>query len=666
MRKISENEVKMQNESAAAKPARHYSLQFRSDIEGIRAIAVIFVVLYHAGLRYPSGGFTGVDIFFVLSGYLITSLLAKELNTSGHIDLVRFYARRVRRLLPASTLVVAVVCLIEAVISSPLASISVLRAGLATTLYASNIFFSYQQLDYFAQGVAQNPLLHTWSLAVEEQFYMVLPVLLLVLWKIRKGPRLILIVLSAIAIVSFAGCVWFTRTNQVLAFFQSPARAWEFCAGGLVSFIPRESLRNRKTLCAILGITGLIALFASVGFITTAMSFPGALALVPVLATLATLQAGAGAPQSLAVRILNLPPFQYFGELSYSLYLWHWPALVIGKQLFPSNSLAVRAGCVAVAVLLSAVTHVVIENPIRFSTYLAPRSKTSLAIGGAFMAICLCGFAVWQSTIHRSEQFQRFYRVSKDIPSMYAMGCETALTESKPKMCTFGDASNGQKTVVLFGDSHAAQWFQAVKDIAETQHWKLITLVKSACSPMSINADSMHNPGATQSCGIWRKAAVETIRKMHPDLVIASSSSIYQEKDSTKPIDPANWERGTRETLLAIAGDGIPVKVIRDTPHAEYDISQCLAQAAWDGRTVCAPLSRDSALSPLVYQAEVSGAANLPNVKFVDMTDDICSPNICDLQRGNVILYRDSNHLTASYAESLSDALKKKLIPDQN
>ena len=637
------------------------SIQFRPDIEGLRAIAVAVVVLYHAGVPFMGGGFIGVDVFFVLSGYLITSLLTKELNSSGGLNLSRFYARRVRRLLPAAALVVVAVCLTEAVLTSPMAQLGVLKAALATTLYSSNIYFAHSQLDYFAQATAANPLLHTWSLAVEEQFYVGWPILLLLLTRMSKNVKVKIWVIALLTLVSFAGCIWLTDFNRVAAYFQSPARAWEFSAGGLASLVSVRWLAEHKKSCTLLGIVSLITLLLSAAFITGSRTFPGYIAAIPVLGTLGALQAGAGAPNSLVVRLLKLPPFQYFGGISYSLYLWHWPVLMIAQEMFRDFSPAIRIACVALAVLLAAVTHIVVENPIRFNPFLVPRSALSLGIAALFMALTLGGFAGWRVALNHSAQFRKFSKVFHDVPSFYAKGCRADLTDTRPLLCSFGEMANPHATVVLFGDSHAAQWFPALKNIADTQHWRLVTVIKASCSPINIKADNPANPRAAWTCDEWRRLAIAEIQKMQPQMVIVSSSSAYMQRGSSALITSSEWEQGSRDTFLAIARPGTSVRFIRDTPHADYDIPGCLAQSAWNGHTTCAPLVRSRALSSDVYQAQVRAAANIANVKCIDLSDRICGGETCEMEEGDVVVYRDSNHLAATYVAGLSSVLQEQL-----
>jgi peptidoglycan/LPS O-acetylase OafA/YrhL len=473
---------------------------------------------------FPGGGLIGVDIFFVLSGYLITGLLTREMNLTGGIDLFRFYARRARRLLPAAFLVILVVCVVEAVLASPLAQYNVFKAALVTTLYSSNIYFAHAHMDYFSWDIDASPFAHTWSLGVEEQFYLVWPILLLLLTRMSKSFKVRATVLASITLVSFAGCVWLTRINHVQALYQSPTRVWEFGAGGLASLVPIQWLTRYKRLCGWAAMASLLSLTLSAAFLPSSMGFPGYIAAIPVVATAGFLLAAAGAPDSKAVSWLTLPPFQFLGRISYSLYLWHWPILDIAKQAFQNNSWQLRAGCIALAVVLSVITYAVVENPIRFHPFLVSRSILSLGGAALMMTLCIAGLMGWRTALLHSAQYRKYQQAAGDMPSIYASGCSADI---RPRLCVFGETSNPVSTVVLFGDSHAAQWFQPLKDIAVTQHWKLITIIKKACSPMSIKTNHMESPAAIRGCDQWREQAVEVIRELHPNMVILSSSSRY-------------------------------------------------------------------------------------------------------------------------------------------
>jgi peptidoglycan/LPS O-acetylase OafA/YrhL len=633
---------------------------FRPDIEGLRAIAVGLVVLYHAGVPFVHGGFIGVDIFFVLSGYLITGLLAKELESSGGIDLPKFYARRARRLLPALSLVVIVVCLAQVILSSPIAQMEVLKAALTTALHCSNLYFAHIELHYFSQPSAGGPLLHTWPLAAAAQIYFIWPIFLLLLARAVKDVRIRVLVIAAISAVSFIDCVWLTSVNQVMAFYLSPPRAWEFGIGGLLAFVPVHWLTARENLCKRLGAVGLLALVLSGVMIAGSARFPGYIAGIPVLATLATLQAGASAPNSLPVRVLNWRPLQYLGGISYSLYLWHWPVLMMVPKILHDNSAAVRASCVAISVALAAITHAAVENPVRFNGVLVSRPWLSLGIAALSMSIGTSAFAVWWVALNHSAQFRKFSQVRGDTPSFYATGCTADLIGGRPVLCTFGEIANPESTMVLFGDSHAAQWFPALKAIADSRHWKLVTIIKSSCSPMIVK--TLNTMRAIEACEQWRKLSMAMIQEMRPDMVIMSSSSRYPQRDSSKLIDASDWERGSRDTFLALAGHGIAITFIRDIPHADYDVPYCLAQLAWNGRASCPPLLRTKALIEDIYHAQLRAAAGIADVKIIDMADTICGKDSCETQQGDIVKYRDTDHLTSKYAESIAGALQGQLF----
>jgi hypothetical protein len=245
------------------------------------------------------------------------------------------------------------------------------------------------------------------------------------------------------------------------------------------------------------------------------------------------------------------------------------------------------------------------------------------------------------------------------MPSLFAAGCAAYSIDSTPKLCFFGEIPHPQSTMVLFGDSHAAQWFPALQAIAESRHWKLVTIIKTACSPMAV--DGLDNIRA-EACDRWRKLSIERIQEMRPDTVILSSSSLYPQRGSSKLIDASDWERGSRETFLALTRRGIAVRFIRDTPHADYDVPYCLAQLAWNGRATCPPLPRTQALNGGIYRAQLRAAADFRNVKIIDMSDSICGKESCETVQGGLVKYQDSDHMTSSYIESLADDLQSRLL----
>ncbi len=637
---------------------RKTSIPFRPDIEGLRALAVGLVIASHAGLPILRGGFVGVDVFFVLSGYLITSLLMQEIASTGTVSFTRFYARRARRLLPAAITMVLVVCCAEAVIMNPVAQFKILKGALATVLYSSNLYFAHLQLQYFFQHSETNPLLHTWSLAAEEQFYLIWPLLLLLLARTFKSVGGRSTALAAISLASFVLCVWWTATNSILAFFETPARVWEFGAGGLLVLMPERWLTGRRRLWSWLGGIGIIALFAGAQLIRASM-FPGYVAAIPVAGTLLLLLAGVGAPESPAPRLLRTKPAQFIGRLSYSLYLWHWPVLVIGQQLIPNNSLPMRLGWIAVAGIIAAGAYRTIESPIRFQPFLMARSGLTIGLAGLGAILCVGAIGTWHRILDHSGQFRKYERVIEDIPGVYRKGCDPDKTDPHPAICFFGEVSQPRSTMALFGDSHAAQWFPALLQIANAQHWRLATIIKPGCTPLSIREDI--TPQMERVCEEWRHAAIGDIEQLRPELVIITSGSRHPGADGNMIEDTRIWEQGARDTFAAFAKQGAKVRFIRDTPYADYDVPGCLAQAEWDGHTQCpAPVSA-AVLRPMIYAAEVRAAKDVGNVKVLDLSDRMCDRDRCYLEVGGQLIYRDADHLTASFSRSMADVLFQRL-----
>src|SRR5262245_2436769 len=354
---------------------------FRPDIEGLRGIAVLIVVLFHCGIAGFSGGFVGVDVFFVLSGYLITGLLVAEIQKTSKLSLLQFYARRVRRLLPASALTLVVTLLIGAMILAPKELTNAGHAGRAAALYISNVFFDINAGDYFAPNVKSNPLLHMWSLAVEEQFYLFWPLLILLSLRLWRSMRTLVTVLAGVTIISLGIGVWFTKHGGTFAFYELPARAWEFGIGGLAVLLPRGTLKLPFGLWLAFGWLGILAILGSAHFILGETSFPGWVALIPAVGTVAALIAGAEHPRRGVGLVLHSNPLQMLGKLSYSWYLWHWPFLVFSAALLPNISIAGKTAAAALSLAVAGISHRFVEDPIRFHPSLLKRPALSVCLG---------------------------------------------------------------------------------------------------------------------------------------------------------------------------------------------------------------------------------------------------------------------------------------------
>ena len=463
------------------------SLPFRRDLEGLRGLAILLVVAYHARVPGFGGGYIGVDVFFVLSGFLITGLLTQKFDATGRLDFAEFYARRARRLLPAAAIVLGATVLAGRFVYAPFEQQGFMGTAVATAVYGSNIWFTTQSMNYWAPDSAVNPFLHTWSLAVEEQFYLVWPLLLAS--ALYAGPagsrrRRLVIVMGVMTAVSLAASIRLTALAQPLAFFSSPTRAWEFGVGGLGALFAANRATSGGRLSSLLAWAGLAAICAPAVLFKETTAFPGIAALLPVIGTVVVLTQHSPTAPATHTRVLSGAPLQWFGRLSYSWYLWHWPVLLIGTTIAGTTWFPVRVACMTLALLLAWITFLSVEHPIRSSTALARRPRLSLvlAVGVTAISASLAWNARARAARDADAPAQRaFTMAQKDGHT----GCHVGFLDATPTDCVFGDVT-ANATVVLFGDSHAAQWFPAMDRLGKERHWKLVSMTKSACPAAAI------------------------------------------------------------------------------------------------------------------------------------------------------------------------------------
>jgi peptidoglycan/LPS O-acetylase OafA/YrhL len=638
-------------------------------VEGLRGVAILLVVAFHAGVPGVSGGFTGVDVFFVLSGYLITGILQEERARTGRIRLPSFFARRVRRLLPASGLVLAATVAAGVVALTPLELLPLAKTARAAALYLANFRFILWSADYFAPDIARNPLLHTWSLAAEEQFYLAWPFLVILAFRGGRPARSLAVAVGAVGVLSFAASLWLTRTLPPAAFFSSPTRAWEFAAGALARQLARPAGRRGDAL----GWAGLAAIVASAFVISPATPFPGVAALLPVAGTAAVLVAGADGRTEGAARALAAAPLQWTGRLSYSWYLWHWPMLVLADAVLPGLSLAGRVGLALAALALAAATYAVLERPVRASPYLRARPWLSLAMG---VAITAAGVGVARvargeaSAALRRPEYAPFVAAAADVGPLPRRGCIAGVASRRVRECVFGGTARPRATVVLFGDSHAHQWFPALEAVARERRWRLVTMLKTGCPAAAVPVFRPSLLRAEGECDEWRRAALLRIAALRPDAVVAGSAGAYV-RDRGRGNGPpeqayALWRRGTRATLLALERAGVRTLVLRDSPRPGFNVPICLARAvrarARPDPAACA-VPTAAAVDARLSAAETDAARGIAGVSFVDLTRQVCRGPTCPPVLDGMIVYRDDNHLTATFARSLALPLGSVLAP---
>ncbi len=527
---------------------------FRPDIEGLRAVAVISVVLFHAQVPGVGGGFVGVDVFFVISGFLITGLLWREASASGTVRLRRFYAARARRLLPASALVGIVTMAGALLLLPPLQVPLVAYDGIASALYVGNLWFIMSGINYFADPTTPSPFQHYWSLGVEEQFYLVWPALIIVTaWLIRKvrrrsrieatsSLRPYLTVLLLTAVVSFALSVVLTYWLPPVAYFSLPTRAWELALGGVVALTAEQWRRLPPAAAAFAGWTGLALIVAGCVLLSSTTPYPGTAALLPTVGAVLIIGAGCTEREGGAGGLLAAPAMRAVGRISYSWYLWHWPVLVLAPAMVGHPlGLGGRVAAALFSAALAVLTLRFVENPIRFAATLRRSPGRSLGLGAAVTAMAVAAAAAVVPLIPKQvgpgpdaapmavsvppvpagsgpsaydaavrdavAQVQSAVAESvrlKAVPANLVPALSEIPAQTKQHLfdgCLRTPYETGQPecasgdttsatTVVLFGDSHAAMWSPAFTAAADQRGWRTELLAKAACPPMAMDIDS--------------------------------------------------------------------------------------------------------------------------------------------------------------------------------
>jgi peptidoglycan/LPS O-acetylase OafA/YrhL len=666
-----ETPVAPSNAPSTAGGERH--LRFRPDIEGLRAVAILLVVLYHAGFRYARSGFLGVDVFFVLSGFLITGLLLDEITATGRVSLTRFWARRARRLLPAAALVTLAVLVASVLWLDPFDQRSVAATARAFALYGSNILFAVRSTDYFGGAAIRDPLLHTWSLSVEEQFYLFFaPAMLVVaLWFRARGSeasrRRFAAAAAAVTLLSLAGCVVLAKRYPVIAFYALPARAWEFGLGALAVLAARRMAAVRAPVLELLAIAGLAAIVGSSAFFREDGPVLGLRTLVPTLGTVAVILAGAADHRTLVGRALGLAPMRLVGRLSYSWYLWHWPALVYLRERVGDPSLRTSVAVALLSLVPAAIAYRLVESPIRFSSALARRPRPVIA-GAVLLAVATVAiatgaarYATWTLGTPRYAAIL----AARAHARTYDDGCQVPLLAVESPPCRYGPGRN-DTTVVLFGDSHAAQWFPAMDSIARMRGWSLVNLTKTGCPSVWVDVPNAKLGRRYLECDRWREHAIGRIVALKPRLVVVASANSYnvilggaQPHTDSSAVARRVWHDGIARTLAALGPSGARLVYLQDTPRMPWDVPRCLVRHV-DEPQRCA-VSRRRAVSERAAGSERHAAFSVPGTAFVSLDDRICDGDRCPAMRDGVVRYSDSDHLAVRFVESLAPALSAEL-----
>ncbi|WP_158604414.1 acyltransferase family protein [Nocardioides mangrovicus] len=668
--------------------------RFRPDIEGLRAIAVVSVVVYHAGLGLP-GGYVGVDVFFVISGFLITRQLVAAVAQQGIRALPVFYSHRIRRLLPAAVVVVLATVLAARIWAPALQLRSIVTDAAFTTFYGLNYRLAALGTDYQHVGTAASPLQHFWSLAVEEQFYVVWPIvvaLALVLGS-RRGRAALIVLVVAVVAVSSAYAVVVTRASAPWAYFSLHTRAWELALGALVALAAPALARLPRRLAAIGAWGGIAMIVLSAVRYTDATAFPGYAAWLPVGGAALVVAAGCGERTS-AERVLGEPLMQCLGRISYAWYLWHWPMLVLAPDVLGHRLDAVERGAVVWLSLVAAlVSFFAVEEPARNLRMPDWRwFATAFALSGTVVAACgaavlwgprlvgtgadqnLTVLGTTSSSAHGIDavierQLKAGLRIeaapanltpkpadaSASLPPTSHDGCHAGFTQVQQGSCVYGDTT-AHRTVVLFGDSHMEQWQPALDQLGRRMHWRVVSWTKAACPAAAL---TVQNPSLNRTyteCDTWRAQTISRIRALQPALVLMSQS----ENVASSSVSPSAFADATLRTIDALqAGGVVKVHYLQDIPIPGTDLPTCVASHL-DDVGHC-DFERSKAYTYPARHAALAPALRKAGVAQTDPADWFCTSTECPAVVGNVLVYRNDSHMTVPYSRWLAPALRPVL-----
>lgn len=674
--------------------------RFRPDVEGLRAIAIALVVLYHAHVPHVTGGFVGVDVFFVISGFVITGLLLRERQQGNHTSVIGFYARRARRILPAATLVIVVTVLASYYFLGSASGNVVADDGRWAAVLLANFHFAALGTNYLTELRAPSPLQNFWSLSVEEQFYLVYPTLFLVIAVLarRLSHRLTLAaVLGVVIFASFAWSVAQTASDPTAAYFSPLTRAWELALGALIAVATPWLKRLPSHMAAVLSWAGMAAIMVAAVTFTASTPYPGSLVAVPVLGAGLVIAAGLIVPRAGAESLLGTRPFQWLGRRSYSLYLWHWPLLVIAAE-HAKRALPLWQNLiwVAIALLLAIPTASFIENPIR---RLRTDAKRTVVAG---VVVILLTVAVLSEVIVTESGPNSAYRVvpvdseltllrqvaaapaitsvpADVLPPLTQSGnffggnyespaCQANGAQWTEKICVAGDP-HAKRLMVLYGDSHALMWLPAFQAIAVAEHWRLVTLAKFACPAEMVTIASQHGVGQQSQtgpvCDQWHRWALGWINAHHPNLLVVSQFNAYLAPGTTAQhplyFSAAQWGAGLAALHRALTVPHLRQVFLGGVP-AQTQGPTCLSEHP-DDAPACV-VSLRSAVSPL--DAVEQSVSRVSGMTYINAVPWFCT-DVCTVVIDRYSPFDDPIHINGIWALYLERVLAEALgIPDNS
>lgn len=674
--------------------------KLRTDIQALRAFAVMAVVLYHLWPNRLPGGFIGVDVFFVISGFLITGHLMREVDRSGRLNLVRFWAARARRLLPASLLVLFLTAIAVLVAVPRSLKEQFLSEVAASALYVQNWRLAHDAVDYLAAENRPSMSQHFWSLSVEEQFYVFLPILVvltILLARLIRAPRAtaVFVVLVIVTVGSFVYGVHLTETNPGVAYFSTFTRMWEFGLGGLASFaVPAITglTRRRATVYTAITVVGGAAAFLALFVIDGQTPFPGYAALLPVLGTVAVVRWGGA---TIVAWLGALPPIALLGRVSYALYLWHWPLIVLPPLVtFHPLTTGEKLTILVVSITIAWASTKFFEEPIRFRVL--PEVRPAFVLGAALAAmlpvVLVAGVGSNAVTEQQEDAVAKTARVvdsgprclgaaamdptrpgcdNPDLdgiivndPAKVAVdspgikGCWAQHGDENINVCTIGPETGYSAHLFAVGDSHNLGLNAAYEVIAKKYNWRIDSAGHAGCYWSTADL-RLNSEVESESCRGWRANLEDFLAASDFDAVLATHATSVQIET---PPDGKTREEAIVDGLVGAwkqqTSKGVPVIAIVDNPATSSTNVQCVERYGVTDPGRCAT-PRSKGLSKFDGNAEA--VAELDRTSLIDMTDFYCTAKVCPSVIGSIAVFRDRTHVTATYLRTLAPYLGVKL-----
>jgi peptidoglycan/LPS O-acetylase OafA/YrhL len=647
-------------------PQRVYAFAYRPDIDGLRALAVLAVIFFHADVPGFRGGYVGVDVFFVISGYLITQFLRATSVHGTRQVLGTFYARRARRILPALLVTCAGVGALGWLLFTPQELIRLGKQLAAAPLFLSNLAAWSEAGEYFTRSFPWTPLRHLWSIAVEEQFYLLYPLILLAID--RYLPLRQARVLTVLALASLLLCVWASHFRPGINYFALPTRAWELLLGGLLAL--REVAPGSRAVRETAAVTALAVLAATVWLYDPyRIAYPGVYALLPCAATAALLASGAGAG-SVTNRLLAWRPLVFVGLISYSLYLWHLPLLTFAAyySLTPLTALE-RAGVLGATFVLAALSWRLIEQPVRQRVLFKSGRGLLLGAGTASVLVLSVGCLLWRSEgfPQRFPAPERAFLIAPDFSAVAACLRLSPAQIRAGRLCRLGPAGAGP-SAMLWGDSHALALLPALQALSERHHMALYFAVQYTCWPLLGGLDRAGNAESQARCAAFNAAVADFVRGLKPRLVILGgrwNDRYFEAAPELQVADPGRaFAAAMRHTAEALAG---AVCVVFDVPHLKYAVPHVLLIAHLRGMSDgFLAITHEEALAPVKQmERDVRELAQAGLLRFADPKSVLCPGATCLYMVDGQPLYSDEDHLSPAGAAYIAPALEACFDPPQ-